>query len=96
MRNQGFIKYVILIIILIAILSYFKINIKSIAESEIFKENFGYVWNWCKDVWDKYLAKPAEYLWNDIFIDLIWNPFVEMLKRIKEGGNIIEQVPKLP
>jgi hypothetical protein len=91
------IKYIILIIILIAVLSYFGINIKSIVESDIFKENFGYVWNWCKYVWETYLAGPAKYLWNDVFVDLLWNSFIDNLKRIKGGKSpeIIEYAPSI-
>lgn len=84
-QEAGFIKLIILIIVLLVILGYFGINIKSIVENDTAKSNVGYVWNWVKAMWGTYLAGPAKYLWNDIFIDLIWDSFIENMKRIRKG-----------
>jgi len=97
MANQsGFIKYIILIIILIIILSYFGINIKSIFESDLFKNNFNYIFGGVKYVWEAYLARPVKYFWNNIFIDLLWNSFIENINRIKQGKSpeMIENAPE--
>ena len=90
------IKYIIIIIIIIAVLSYFGISIRSVFESNLFKNNFNYIWGGVKYVWETYLVGPASYLWNDIFIDLIWNSFIENMKRIKEGNSpeMIENAPQ--
>lgn len=78
------IKYIILAIILIAILSFFGFNIKSFIERDIVQNNFSYVWNAIKYGWDNFLARPADYLWNDVFVNLLWEPFISALKKIKE------------
>lgn len=78
-------RLVILIIIIIAVLSYFGFNLKNFFESDIVRNNFNYVWNFVKYVWENYLARPARYLWNDVFIDLIWDSFIENLQRFKAG-----------
>ncbi len=78
-------KFIIFIIIIIAVLSYFNFDVRKFFESDIVRNNFGFVWNWTKYVWDNYLARPARYLWNDVFINLIWNSFIENLQRFKAG-----------
>ncbi len=97
-NQQGFIRLVILLIIIIAVLSYFNFDVKKFFESDMVKNNFGFVWNWTSYIWETYLAGPARYLWNDIFIDLIWNSFLENLHRFKEGKgpNFIENPPQPP
>lgn len=96
-KQEGLIKLIILIIIAIFVLSFFGISIRSLIEGESFQENFNYVLNVVKSVWQKYLAESAKYLWNDIFIDLIWNSFIENLEKIKGGGpsELIENAPSL-
>lgn len=84
-KQSGFIKLVLIIIIAIIILSYFGFNLRAIVESPETQGNLGYVWGLLVGTWDNYLAKPVLYLWNDIFIDLMWNSFVDNLERIKAG-----------
>jgi hypothetical protein len=95
--QTGLIKIIVIIIILIGILSYFGISVKSIVENDVFQKNIDYVLNWVKYIWNTYLVGPARYLWNDIFIDLLWNSFIENMQRIKEGRNleIIENAPRV-
>ena len=78
-------KLIIFIIIIIAVLSYFNFDVKKFFESDLVRNNFGYVWNFVKYVWENYLARPARYLWNDVFINLIWDSFIENLQRFKAG-----------
>jgi hypothetical protein len=61
-NNRGLIHLILLIIIVIIILSYLGINIKSVIERETFKENFDYVWDKVKYVWNNYLERTVEYL----------------------------------
>lgn len=77
------IKFVIVIVIVILILSYFGFNLKDFFERDIVRNNLRYAWDGVIYVWDNYLTRPFEYLWNDVFINLIWNSFIENLKRIK-------------
>jgi hypothetical protein len=89
-------KLIIFIIIIIAVLSYFNFNIRTFFESDIVRNNFGYVWKWVSYVWNNFLARPAKYLWNDVFVDLIWNSFIENLHRFKEGKGSDFKSPELP
>lgn len=84
-RQGGLIKLIIIFVIVVLILSVLNINIRSIIESEQVQTNFSYVWNFIKTIWSDYLAYPMIYFWNNIFIDLLWNSFVDNLDRIKAG-----------
>lgn len=54
--EDGFVKEILLIIIVIIILSYFGINIKDILDSEAIKNNFLYVWELLGYVWNNYIV----------------------------------------
>ena len=99
MNNQGgFIKTIVLIIVIILILGYFDISVRSIVEKESVRDNFSYVWNHLKSFWYKYLAGPADYFWNDFVVDLLWESFIENLERIKGGQDttLMEASPWVP
>jgi hypothetical protein len=63
-KQAGLIKMIIVIVIAIAILSWFGFDIKEFIMSEPVQKNFGYVWGFVKDVWSDYLAGPAHKLWG--------------------------------
>ncbi len=84
-RRKGFIKLIIIFVIVVLILSILNINLKSIIESEPVQNNFSYIWNFAKTVWSDYLAGPVIYFWNDIFMNLLWTSFVDNMERIKAG-----------
>ena len=82
------IRLIILIIVGIAVLSYFGVSMRSIIESDSFQENFSYVWNSGEYLWNNHLAGPARYLWYDVFMKVIWSAFLENMNRIKEGKDM--------
>jgi len=71
--------------ILILVLSYYKISIKSVVESPTAKENINYVGGTSKNLWNDYLKKPADYFWNKVVKDLLWKSFVNNMERIRDG-----------
>ena len=79
------IKWIILCVIGLVILGYVGFDVRKAVESPTSQSNIEYVKNAVIYVWDKYLAKPAKYLWNDIFIKLIWTTAVDNLTKIKNG-----------
>lgn len=84
-KGVSIIGILILGLILFLVLSYFKINIKSVVESEETRENIEYVKGKTKNLWDDYLEKPASYLWKNIFVDIFWNFFSDNIERIKDS-----------
>ncbi len=79
-KQHGLIKLIILIVIAIAVLSWYGIDIKEFFMSEQMQKNLGYIWNFIKEIWTNYLAGPAHKLWT-IWLEYFWGPFMNMLGR---------------
>ncbi|PIP68988.1 hypothetical protein CO033_02750 [Candidatus Nomurabacteria bacterium CG_4_9_14_0_2_um_filter_32_10] len=84
-RGISIIGVLLLGFILILVLSYFKISVKSIVESPEAQENIEYVGGGTRNLWNDYLKKPALYFWNDIFINIFWKSFINNMERIRDG-----------
>ena len=72
--QQGLIKLIVLIIVAILVLSYFKINLRQLVNSDTTQSNFEYVWSWVAKSWDYALS-----LWRDY----ISGPFFQALDRYR-------------
>jgi hypothetical protein len=96
--NQGLIKTILIIVVALLILSYFGLNLRNIVNSPTGKDNFGYVKSLVVNTWNGYLKKPADYVWNKVFLPLIWQPAIENLTKIKNGepDSIRSNAPTLP
>lgn len=84
-RGVSMVGILIIGFILILVLSYFNISIKGVVESPTGQENINYVQDSSKSFWDKYLKDPASYLWNDVWVDIFWQGFIDNMKRIRDG-----------
>jgi len=69
-KTSGFIKMIIVIIIAIAILSYYGINLKQI-------------WDFILYIWNTFLAQPAMFLWAQ-WVEHIWIPFINSANSLKK------------
>ncbi len=83
-RGISILGILILGFIVILVLSYFKISVKSVVESPTGKENITYVKGTTESLWTKYLEKPAVYLWH-VWVDLFWKPFIDNMERIRDN-----------
>lgn len=72
-------------IFIILVLSYFHISIKAVVESPSNKENMNYVGGGAKSLWTAYMAEPASYLWNDVWVNIFWKSFISNMERIRDG-----------
>ena len=81
----GLVKIIILIVIALLVLSYFGFNLRTLVSAPNTQDNFSLVGNFVSNIWNNYLKGPAVYLWSDIFIPLIWNPFIDNLTKMKNG-----------
>ncbi len=81
------IKWIVILIILILVLSYFGISIQSVVNSPAGQSNFSYVWNGATYVWNTYLSGPANYLWNNLGSSL-WNAFQQGVQNIKVNQSL--------
>ena len=96
--KRGLVKWIVIILIAVIVLSFFGFNLRSIIESDLTQNNLGYLWGLGVIVWDDYLSQPILYFWHNIFINLLWDSFVDNMERIKVGEptTIEELAPKLP
>lgn len=91
------IKWIVIIIAIILVLSYFNVNIEQFLQKPIVKDNFGFVTNKILYVWQNYLQKPARFVFK-FFIYYIWTPLIDGLERMRNGEpafDIKDKVPKL-
>lgn len=95
--KQGIVKTVILIIIALLILSYYGFDLKQTVEAPTTQSNFSYVTHFVVNIWQTYLEKPAKYLWNEIFLKLIWSSAVTNLQNINNNQpmEMQKQAPQL-
>lgn len=84
-KGISLIGILILGFILILVLSYFKISIRTVVESPEAQDNIGYVRGTSRSVWDDYLKEPATNFWNKVVKDLLWASFVNNMERIRDG-----------
>jgi hypothetical protein len=96
--KQGIVKTVILIIIALLILSYYGFDLKQTVESPTTQSNFSYATKFVVNVWHTYLERPAKYIWNEIFLKLIWHSAVTNLENINNNQpmEMQQQAPQLP
>lgn len=84
--SQGFIKYIILIVIAILILSYLGFDIKRIVEADQTRSNFSYVWLALTHFWQTFLQAPALWVWNVIIVGILWKllflPAIAILQNV--------------
>jgi amino acid transporter len=79
-KQGGLIKLIIIIVIAIAILSYYGFDIKNFFTSPQAQKNFSYVWDFITETWTNYLAEPASKVWG-ICVEYIWTPLINMISK---------------
>ncbi|MEX2028909.1 MAG: hypothetical protein WD963_00290 [Candidatus Paceibacterota bacterium] len=84
-RGISIIGILLLGFILILVLGYFKISVRGVVESPGSQENIEYVKDTSRSFWEKYLKDPADYLWNDVWVDIFWQGFINNMERIRDG-----------
>lgn len=80
-------KWIIVIVIAIGIVSYFGFDLKSIFESDTAKKNYAWFWNIVVYVWQHFLSMPAQWVWDNVVVDIIWKLFKFGLENI---GNLVK------
>jgi hypothetical protein len=75
-RGISIIKILILGFIIVLILGYFRISLREVVQSPNTKDNLHYVGEMGTKLWNNYLKQPVSYFWNNIWIPIIWQPFM--------------------
>jgi hypothetical protein len=77
-EGASLIRIILIIALLVVFISLLGWDIQSdVVENEQVQTNFGFVLNWLSGVWENHLQSPVLYLWNDVFVELLWQPFVQ-------------------
>ena len=84
-KEAGLVKLVVVIVIGILIISYMGISVRDVVESPAGQSNFGYIKEISVAAWDRYFEEPLTYFYREIWIELMWEPFIEALRDIKAG-----------
>lgn len=84
-RGISILGILLLGVIIILVLSYFKVSVKDVVESDTGQENINYVKEGTQSFWDKYLSEPADYLLNDVWVNIFWKGFINNMERIRDG-----------
>lgn len=71
--------------ILILVLGYFNVSVEEVVESPQAQENLEYVKGETRTLWDRYLEGPVSYLWQDVWVDIFWEGFLNNMERIRDG-----------
>lgn len=84
-KQKGFVKLVIILVIVLIILGYFGFNIKEIIQSPSVSGNLNYAWGLAVTVWNKVLVVPITFVWNKIIVGFFWNTFAGMIEKIQSA-----------
>lgn len=86
MRGFINIRTLVVVIIILVILGLMGVSVEEdVVQNEVVQENTSYVWNGAVYVWETYLSGPVVFLWNEIFINIIWDTFAENMERLRNG-----------
>jgi hypothetical protein len=80
-RQKGFIEAIVIIIIAIATLSYFGINLRGFFDSPLVRENFKYVFDFATWLWHGYLRTPVLLFWK-----FFWSLVRPGLEQLQQGN----------
>ena len=89
-NQRGSLKWIIIIIIGLVLASYFfDFSVQETVEDEQTQSNFNYITTNVVSFWNEHLSTTAHYLWDDVFLDIIWSAFTENLESLREGENTV-------
>ncbi len=80
------IRFLVVVILLLVILGLLGVSVQhDVVENAGVQENTSYVESGVVTFWNQYLANPASYLWNDVFVDILWSTFLVNMDRLRNG-----------
>ena len=80
------IRNLVIVIIILVILGLTGVNVEEdVVGNETVQENTSYVWNGIQHVWNTYLAGPAEWLWQEVIVGILWEGFRTNMERLQNG-----------
>lgn len=88
-RGFGLIKFILTIVIIVVFISLLGFDLEQdVVMNPAVQTNFSFVVSWLSSIWDNHLASPLLYVWNDVIIEMLWEPFIEGFL----SGNFINEI----
>ncbi len=70
-RDQGLIKWILLIVIAVIILGYYGFSIRAALESPVTRDNLNVLQDIAIKIWQYVLRAPVVFVWEHILLPLI-------------------------
>ncbi len=70
-KDQGFIKWIILIVIALVILGYYGFDVRQAIDAPTTQSNLNWFKEFCLWVWDHILRIPVTFIWEQLILPLI-------------------------
>lgn len=86
MYQQGLIRFLILLVIAVIVLSIVGVSLDEVFENKLVRSNFGFIFKWSRYIYDRFLEKPISItirLWKD----LVWDTFLQTIDNLRQGRN---------
>jgi len=83
-HNGGFIKLIIILVIMLIVLGYFGFNVEKIIKSPMVSGNLNYVWDLTLDFWNNFLKGPIVFIWDKIIVEMFWNNLISITDKLKQ------------
>ncbi len=90
-RKKGFalIRFLIIIAIVVIFISLLGFDFEQdIVMNETVQTNFSFILDWISNIWDNHLSTPVLHVWNDIIIEMLWEPFIQSVV----NGDFVDQI----
>lgn len=84
--QQGLIKFIFIVIVIIVVLGYFGLNLREIMATPAVQNNLSYIWQVIVDAWNGWLKEPAGWFWDNVWVPYIWEPFVRVMDTVKDAN----------
>jgi len=93
--QQGLIKFIFIVIVIIVVLGYFGLNLREIMATPAVQDNLSYVWQAIVDAWNGWLKEPAGWFWDNVWVPYIWEPFVRVMDTAKDANATPIETPEV-
>lgn len=79
-------KLLVVIILILVGLGLMGVSVEhDVVENTQVQENVSYVSVGATSFWNRYLAEPAEWLWQELIVGILWETFARNMGRLRDG-----------
>jgi hypothetical protein len=80
------IKTLVVIVLILVGLGLMGVSVEhDIVDNPAVEENVSYVSVGATSLWNRYLAEPARWVWQELIVNILWETFVRNMERLRDG-----------